>query len=184
MLAALVNMTLPLAEEGTITTPYKWWPEWYEVAFGGAASLLVFGALAKFALPAMKKALAARSEGIALELDKAHNNKQSAISTAAIIRQDKGDIGAERARLLAEADATAERVLSEGRARIDAEVKEAESKGLADIEAGKGRLTAEVQGQVASLASAATEHVVTGSLDDATQQRLIEDFIAKVGARS
>jgi F-type H+-transporting ATPase subunit b len=180
---AIANFIASEGEEARITTHSAWWPETYEIIWGGLASILVFGVLAKFAIPALKKSMTARSEGIAKELVKAHNNKQSAIASAAIIREDKGDISAERARMLAEADQEAARVLSEGRARIEADAKDAEAKGLADIETGKGRLTAEVQGQVASLASAATEHVVMGSLDAATHQRLIEDFIAKVGAR-
>jgi F-type H+-transporting ATPase subunit b len=183
LLAIARFVTSEAGEEARINTHSSWWPETYEIYAGGLASLIVFGALFKFVLPQMRKALTARSEGIAKELVQAHNNKQSAIASAAIIREDKGDISAERTRLLAEADQEAARVLAEGRARIAADAAAAEAKGLADIETGKGRLNAEVQGQVASLASAATEHVVMGSLDTATHQRLIEDFISKVGAR-
>jgi F-type H+-transporting ATPase subunit b len=169
-------------EAGRTTTEFSWLPEWFEIAFGGAASLIIIGALVKFVLPQMKKALAARSEGIGKELLQAHNNKQNSINLAATIQADKGDIEVERARILGDADSEAKRVLSEGRARIEVEATEAEAKAVADIEAGQGRLTNEVQGQVATLAAAATEHVVTGSLDHATQVSLIEDFIAKVGA--
>jgi F-type H+-transporting ATPase subunit b len=183
MFATLAAILAASEEEvGRIETHSAWLPETFEIIAGGLASLIVFGALFKFVVPQFKKALTARSEGIAKELVKAHNNKESAIASAAIIREDKGDIGAERTRLLAEADQEAARVLAEGRARISADAEAAEAKGLSDIEAGKGRLTAEVQGQVASLAAAATEHVVMGSLDAVTQHRLIEDFIAKVGA--
>jgi F-type H+-transporting ATPase subunit b len=171
-----------MSEEGATNTPHSWLPEWYEVVFGGLASILIIGALFKYMVPQMKKALAARSEGIGKELLQAHNNKQNSINLAATIQADKGDIEAERARILADADTEAARVLSEGRARIEVEATEAEAKAVADIEAGQGRLTNEVQGQVATLAAAATEHVVTGSLDHATQVSLIEDFIAKVGA--
>jgi F-type H+-transporting ATPase subunit b len=184
MFASLVAVLVASEEEvGRIQTHSSWLPETFEIIWGGLASVIVFGALFKFVVPQLKKGLTARSEGIAKELVKAHNNKQSAIASAAVIREDKGDISAERTRLLAEADQEAARVLSEGRARIAADAEAAEAKGLSDIEAGKGRLTAEVQGQVASLAAAATEHVVMGSLDAVTQHRLIEDFIAKVGAR-
>jgi F-type H+-transporting ATPase subunit b len=170
-------------EAGRINSHSAWWPENFEILWGGIASLIVFAVLAKFAVPALRKSMTARSEGIAKELMQAHNNKVSAQNTADVVRGDKGDINAERTRLMADADSAAAKVLAEGRARIDAEAAETEAKGLADIELGKGRVTAELQGQVASLAAAATEQVVTGSLDDATHTRLIEDFIAKVGAR-
>ena len=173
--------SLIASEEARIETHSAWWPETFEIIWGGIASLIVFGALFKFVIPQLKKAMAARSEGIATDLMKAHNNKVSAQHTASNIRADKGDIEAERARILGEADDTAARVLVDGRTRIEVEAREAETKGLADIEAGKGRANAEIQGQVASLATAATEQVVTGSLDAVTHQRLIEDFIAKVG---
>jgi F-type H+-transporting ATPase subunit b len=178
----LATVLLASEEVGRTTTENPWLPEWFEIAFGGAASIIIIGALVKFVLPQMKKALTARSEGIGKELLQAHNNKQNSINLAATIKADKGDIEAERARILAEADTEAARVLSEGRARIEVEATEAEAKAVADIEAGQGRLTNEVQGQVATLAAAATEHVVSGSLDHATQVNLIEDFIAKVGA--
>ena len=42
----------------------------------------------------------------------------------------------------------------------------------------------ELQGEISRLSAAAAEELVRGSLDDATHQRLIEDFIAKVGATS
>jgi F-type H+-transporting ATPase subunit b len=179
----LFSIVLAAEEHTGITTPNVWLPEWYEIVFGGLASIIVFGALAKFVLPPMKKALKARSEGIAKDLLQAHNNKQNSVNLAATIRSDKGDIEAERARILAEADATAAKVLADGRARIELEASEAESKAQADIAAGQGRIAAEVQGQVAVLAAAATEHVVMGSLDHSTQVRLVEEFIAKVGAR-
>ena len=174
---------LTSAEEGVrTTTEHSWLPETFEIIYGGLASVIIIGALVKFILPMWKKALTARSEAIGKDLLQAHNNRQNSINLAATIRSDKGDIEAERARILAEADVTAARVLSEGRARVEVEAAEAEAKAVSDIEAGQGRLTAEVQGQVATLASAATEHVVTGSLDNATLVNLIEDFIAKVGA--
>ena len=184
----LASVLLAADEVGRITTHSSWRPENFEIIFGGLASILVIGALFKVApgdIPGIrgwKKSLQVRTERIGKELLQAANNKQNSINLAETIRADKGDIGAERARMLAEADQTAARVLEDGRARVERELADTEAKAVADIEAGQGRLTAELQGRVAALASAATEHVVTGSLDHATQVSLIEDFIAKVGA--
>lgn len=167
---------------GTIESHHAWWPEWYEIVFGGFASLLIFAALWKFALPQIKKGLVARSEKIQAALDGSANALTEAKAAATQIRANKGDLQAERARILAEADQTAERVRTEGTRRIAAEIAEVEAKASADIAAAQGRAQAELQADVASIASAATEQVVVGSLDAATQQRLIEDFISKVGA--
>lgn len=178
----ILSEELPVDSDGKITTPYVWWPEWYEIVFGGIASLIVFGALWKFAVPALKKGLAERSARIQRELDGSAAALTDARAAATQIRASKGDLQGERNRLLAEADATAERVLADGRARIATEAAELEAKATADIEAARSRVQAELQADVAGIAAAATEQVVHGSLDDATHQRLVEEFITKVGA--
>jgi hypothetical protein len=52
----------------------------------------------------------------------------------------------------------------------------------ADIATAAGRSGDELRNEIARRASAAADRVVAETLDDATQQRLIEDFIQKVGA--
>jgi hypothetical protein len=98
------------------------------------------------------------------------------------VRTDKGDIAAERERLPSEAQAQAAAVLEDGRARLSIEVADAEAKGVTDIASAQGRVGDEMRAEIARLSSAAVDHVVTGSLDDATQQELIENFIQRVGA--
>jgi len=51
-----------------------------------------------------------------------------------------------------------------------------------DIAAAKGRVGDELRAEISRLSSAAVDQVVNGSLDDATHQELIENFIARVGA--
>jgi F-type H+-transporting ATPase subunit b len=178
----LLSEELPVDADGKITTPYAWWPEWYEIAFGGLAAVIVFGALYKFAVPALRKGLADRSAKIQRELDDSAAALTDARAAATQIRASKGDLQGERSRILAEADATAGRVLTDGRARIGTEVAELEAKATADIESARARVQAELQSDVAGIAAAATEQVVHASLDDATHQRLVEEFITKVGA--
>jgi F-type H+-transporting ATPase subunit b len=55
-------------------------------------------------------------------------------------------------------------------------------KADAEIAAAGNRIGDELRAEIARLSNAAVDHVVTGSLDDATQQELIESFIARVGA--
>jgi F-type H+-transporting ATPase subunit b len=178
----ILSEELPVDDDGKITTPYNWLPEWYEIVFGGFASVVVFALLYKFAVPALKKGMQDRSARIQRDIDGSATALADARSAATQIRASKGDLQGERTRLLAEADATAARVLTDGRARIANEVADLEAKATADIEAARSRVQAELQADVAGIASAATEQVVHGSLDDATHQRLIEEFITKVGA--
>ena len=74
------------------------------------------------------------------------------------------------------------RLLEDGRARLAQELVELDARADADIVAAAGRSGDELRAEIARLSAAAVEHVVTGSLDAATHQELIENFIAKVGA--
>jgi F-type H+-transporting ATPase subunit b len=168
--------------EDITQTPSKFWPEGYEMLFGIPASLLVFFLLWKFAGPAVKKAMAARTAKIQAELDAGEAARIAAEAEAARIRQAKGDIAKDRERLLAEADAQAAALLEDGRARVAQELTDLEARAAADVTAAAARIGDELRAEIARLSAAAVDHVVTGSLDEATQQELIESFIAAVGA--
>ena len=168
--------------DGNITTHHWLLPETSEIVWGGLASIIIFVLLVKFGGPAIKKGMAARTDRIQKELDGAAEARSSATLEAAQIRQAKGDIAAERDRVLADADAQAATVIEDGRTRLRVELAELETKALADIAAAQGRSGDELRAEIAKLSIAAVDHVVSGSLDDATQQALIEHFIARVGA--
>lgn len=171
-----------LAADDITQTPSKFWPEGYELLFGVPASLIVFFLLWKFAGPAVKKGMTARTAKIQAELDAGEADRVEAEAEAARIRQAKGDIGAERARLLGEADVQAAALVEDGRARLAQEAAELEARAEADLASAAARSGDELRAEIARLSSAAVDHVVTGSLDEATQQTLIESFIAGVGA--
>src|SRR5687767_8083760 len=136
------------AEE--IDQTHHWlWPEGYELYFGGAAAVTIFGLLAWKVLPFARKALNDRTARIQAQLDEATEAKASAERQAAEIREAKGDIGAERERLLAEADAQAAALLTDGRARLDREVEELETKAAADIQTAAARDVDELRADIA-----------------------------------
>ena len=116
------------------------------------------------------------------QLDEASTAKSEAEAAAASIREAKGDIGAERERLLAEADAQAERLLTDGRARLEQEVADLRTKAASEADALRGRVQSEVQAEVAAVAAQATETLVADSLDDELRQALVEQYISTVGA--
>ncbi len=164
-------------------TSHHWlFPETAEIIYGGIASLIVFGLLYKFGRKPIADGMKARTDRIQGEIDASAAAKADADAEASRIRQALGDVQGERQRLLAQADSQAEALLTDGRTRLDAEVAELEAKADADIAAVAGRSSDELRNDIARLASRAADTVVADSLDDATQQRLIEDFIAKVGA--
>lgn len=158
-------------------------PETKEIIWGGLASLVIFYALFKFAGPAVKKAMSARTAKIQAELDASSEAKVAAEAEATRIRQAAGDIDAERARLLAEADAQAEAVLSEGRARLEQDAADLEARAEADIASAGSRVNDELRAEISRLAAAATDQVLAdGAIDAGLHQDLIESFIQKVGA--
>jgi F-type H+-transporting ATPase subunit b len=175
-------IALVVAAEEHVDQTHSWiLPEGYEIWFGGIASVIVFGLLFWKVGPVARKAMAARTQRVQDDLDASKRDEEEAVAEAARIRQAKGDIESERARLLAEADERAAALLSDGRSRLEDEVADLDAKATADIESASGRSADELRGEIAGFAAATAERVVQSSLDGETQQRLIEDFIANVG---
>lgn len=174
---------VPFDDQGYHTEHWLFGPTW-ETIIGSTASIIVFAAIYKFAGPTIKDAFKGRTAGIQKEIDDSAAAKSAAETEANGIRDAKGDIDAERGRLYAEADAQAEALLVDGRARLDAEMIELETRADADISAAADRSADELRAEIARYSSGAVEQIAQDSLDDSTQQDLIESFISRVGASS
>ena len=170
-----------LDDSGNFTTNNWLIPERAELIYGGIASAIIIAVLVWKAGPAAQKAFRARTERIEEELQESVEDQAQAEAKASQVRTALGDIESERRRILADADVQAESLLADGRARLAAEISELEAKADADIAAARERVSDELRGEIARYATAAAEQVVARSLDDATQQRLIEDYIQRVG---
>ena len=131
--------------DGNVVTHHWLLPETAEIIWGGLASLIIFYALFKFGGPPIKKSFAARTAKIQGELDAAAADKAAASTEAAGIRAAKGDIAAERARLLSDAESQAAAVLEDGRARLAAEVADVEAKAVTDIATAQSRVGDELR---------------------------------------
>jgi F-type H+-transporting ATPase subunit b len=185
----LINAILIAAEEpphvddnGQIVTHHWLFPEQAEIIYGTAASLIIFYLLYRFAGPVVRKGFADRTARVQAEIDASAAAISEADTEAAGIRQAKGDIDEERQRLLAAADAEAEVLLTDGRARLEIELAELEARAAADVEAAAGRSGDELRSEMIRTAGSVSDDVVVETLDDATQQDLIESFIQRVGA--
>jgi F-type H+-transporting ATPase subunit b len=174
---------VPFDDKGYTTIDPIFAPFW-EAVISGAASLIVFALLYKFAAPAIRKSFAARTAGVQSRLDESAAAKAVAVTEADRIREAQGDIEAERTRLRAEADAQAEALLTDGRARIEVEMAELEARATTDIAAAAGRSSDELRAEIARHSGVAIDRIVSDTLDDATHQVLIEGFISRVGASS
>ena len=131
----------------------------------------------------MKKSFAARTAKIQKELDDAAADKDRQPTEAAGIRQAKGDIAAERARIWPRPTTQAERVLDRRSGSPGHRGRRARGQGRQPTSPPPAAASAtSCVPRSPGCRSAAVDHVVSGSLDDATQQELIENFIARVGA--
>lgn len=145
-------------------------------------SIVVVGyLLGKFALPAIKKGLAARTAKIENELGAADAAQAEALAEAARLEATVGNADEDAVEIIADARRSAEQLKVTLRQRADQEAQELRQRALADIEAQKLQAIADIQAEVASLARGAAEAVVRHNLDDATQSGLIDNYINQVG---
>lgn len=181
---SLIQVEWDIDDDGFVTAADPILPPIKEIFIGGAATLIVFAAIWKFAGPAIAKGLRDRTARIQGELDGASEAQVDADRQAAEIRTALGDIDGERTRLFAEADAQAELILADGRVRLDHEIAELHTRADADIATASSRSGDELRSEIGRYSSASIERVVAETLDDAAQQELIESFIQRVGATS
>ena len=181
---SLIQVEFDVDDDGFVTAADPILPPIKEIFVGGAASLIVFALLWKFAGPAIGKSLAARTARIQGELDGAAEAQVDADRQAADIRAALGDIDGERQRLFTEAEQQADAILSDGRARLEAEIAELHTRAEADIVSATTRGGDELRAEISRHAAGSIDTVVARTLDDAAQQELIESFIQRVGASS
>jgi len=149
---------------------------WSIISFG----LLLF-LLSKFALPAVQKAMAGRTERIQANLDDAERVKAEASTVLAQYQAQLADARNESARIIEEARQTADQLRRDLMARAEAEVAELRQRTRDDIAAAQERATADLQAKVGALAIDMAEKVVAANLDREANRRLIEQFIAEAG---
>mgnify|MGYP001826659812 CR=1 FL=1 len=181
LIASLVQVEFDTDDQG-VTSANPLLPPLKEIWIGGAASLIVFVALWKLAMPAIRKAMSDRTARIQGDLDGAAAATTEAEQSASEIRTALGDIDGERQRLFAEAEQQAAAILADGRTRLDAEIAELHARAEADIASAATRGGDELRAEIGRHAAVSIDTVVADTLDDAAQQELIESFIQRVGA--
>lgn len=154
-----------------------------EMVLGTISFLIVVALLIKFAGPSIKKANAARTERIAAELSSGKEKVAEAEQAAAQIRAALADRDDKIAEINAEAAATAETLRAELMAKAEADAESIRTRGLADVEATKRQALADLSNEISRRSMTTAERLIGESLNDATQQDLIERYIADV-ARS
>ncbi len=154
-----------------------------ELVWGSISFLLLVILMRKFAYPAIKKGMEARSERIRADLDAAENAKSEAVGVLDGYKAQLADAKAEAGRIIEEARQAADALKKDQEARLQTELADMRARAAADIEAAKAQATADLRGELATLAVGAASAVVNKNLDPAAQTQLIEDYINQVGTR-
>jgi F-type H+-transporting ATPase subunit b len=172
---SLLNAVLLAAEEGGEVNPIL--PATNEIVWGALSFLLLFALMSKFAFPAVKKAMDARSERIRQSLDEAERAKGEAQSVLEDYRRQLSDARNESARIIEEARQAADKLRQDLKRQAEAEVAEIRQRAQDDIAAQAERVKAGLRSEMAELSIELAEKVVERSLDRETNMALIENFI-------
>ena len=156
-------------------------PETNEIIWGGLAFLIILGALWRFGLPAVKKAMDARTERIRSSLDEAERAKTDAEAVRADYQRQLADARGEATRIIEEARQQADAVRRDLTQRAEADAQDMRRRNAEQLEAERARVLGELRGQVAVLAVDAAERVVRANLDAEANRRLVEEYITSLG---
>lgn len=158
-------------------------PETNEIIWGALSFFVLFGALAKWGFPALKKGLDDRAAKIAADIDAAESAKAEVTAKAAEYDAKLAEARQEAARIIEEARQDADAYRADKRADADADIARLREQAQADVEASRAQAIADIRGEVASLAIGAAEQVVGKNLDRDANVALVEQFIDSVGAK-
>jgi F-type H+-transporting ATPase subunit b len=153
-----------------------------ELFWGAVAWAIVAFILLKFAFPALKKTLKARSDKIRDDLEGAETARTEAETELAQYRAQLAESRSEGQQIIEAARADAERVRADIIARAESEATEIKSRATDDIRLATERAQADLQSSVKDLSIELAEKVVERNLDPETQRALIDSYIAQVGS--
>jgi F-type H+-transporting ATPase subunit b len=173
-----------LEEGGTVDdcqeAPNPILPETNEIIWGGLSFLILFVLLAKFAFPAVKKAMDERSDRIRQSIDDAERQKAEAQQVLDDYQRQLGDARSEAGRIIEEARQSADAMRRELQAKAEAGAAEIRQKAQADVDAMVAQARADLQTRVAEMSIQLAERVVERSLDRESNLRLIDNYIREL----
>ena len=144
--------------------------------------IILFFVLAKFAFPPILGYAAAREKRIQDAIDEANRNREE---TERMLAEQRAEIAKARTdaqQIIAEGKQAAEKVRQDLLNRARTEQEELVTRAKADIEAERLKAVQSVREQAVEIALAAAAKLVEQRLDSASDRRIVDDFLAKVGS--
>jgi F-type H+-transporting ATPase subunit b len=150
-----------------------------ELIIGIIAFLIVFGGLAKFALPSIKKALADRTDAIEGGIERAAKAEAEAKELAEQYRAQLAAAREEAAAIRTQAQADRSAIIEEARTEARTAAQQVTAQAEAQLTADRSQATSALTRQIGEMAVTLAGKVVGQTLtDDARVQQTVEDFIA------
>jgi F-type H+-transporting ATPase subunit b len=176
MFAVLVAATTPDVQSKNPILPAG-----NELVWGTFSFLVLFVLMAKFALPAVRKAMEARADRVRGHLATAEQSKVESQTLLDQYQAQLADAKAESNRIIEEARQAADGLRRDLMAKAEADATELRTRATADIEAAKDRAMAELRSQLTTLTIELAERVVKRNLDRESNAALVEDYITTIG---
>lgn len=169
--------------EGCVAAPNPIFPDRTEIIWGGLAFVILLALMQWKLFPVVKNQMEQRTQRIQDSLDDADRERAEAAEVKARYEAELADAKTEAARLVDEAREQAAAVRADLQARAEADIADMRERAAADVEASKRQAIADLQSEVSDIALGAAEAVLGRSLEDPEmQRRLVDDYIASVGA--
>ena len=150
-----------------------------ELIIGIIAFIIVFGGLAKFALPSIKKTLAERSDAIEGGIERAAKAEAEAKELAEQYRSQLAAAREEASAIRTQAQADRSAMIEEARSEARTAAAQVTAQAEATLAAERSQATAQLTRQIGELSVALAGKVVGQSLsDDARVRQTVEEFIA------
>jgi F-type H+-transporting ATPase subunit b len=157
-------------------------PVMEELIAGVIAFAIVFVIVWVWARPAISRTLAARQDAITGQLKAAETTKIEAEGLLTDYRKQVAGARDEANRIVDDARRAAEALRSETVARANTEAADIVRKARDEAAGERDRAAAAIRTEVAALSMAVAEKAVAGAVDAKAHQKLVEQYIAELGA--
>jgi len=165
-----------LADNTASTNPLL--PSWPEFIIGTILFALVFGFLAKLALPRIQATLADRTDKIEGGLARADEAQEEAKQLLEQYRQQLAEARHEASRLREEAREQGAQIIADMREQAQAEARRVTESAQAQIQAERQQALTSLRAEVGTLATELASRIVGESLaDQARQSRMVDRFL-------
>jgi len=159
-------------------------PSWPEFIIGTILFFLVFGFLARMALPRIMKTLEERHEAIEGGINRADEAQAEAQQLLEQYRAQLDDARHEASRMREDAREQGAAIIAEMRERAEAESRRIIDAAQAQIEADRQQALTSLRTEVGTLATELAGRIVGESLADAARQgRMVDRFLADLEER-